>query len=47
MKRYKVPRIVFINKLDRTGADPWKAIKSLQKRLNLLSAPVQIPIGSE
>jgi len=40
-----VPRIIFINKLDRMGANPWSAIKSIRKRLSLTVAAVQIPIG--
>jgi len=40
MKRYNIPRIIFINKLDRMGADPFKAIDSLRKRLGLIIAPV-------
>lgn len=47
MSRYKVPRIIFINKLDRMGANPWSAIKSIRNRLNLTVAAVQIPIGSD
>lgn len=47
MKRYKVPRIAFVNKLDRTGANPWKALKGIRKDLRLAVAPVQIPIGLE
>ena len=35
MKRYSVPRIVFINKLDRMGADPWFCISSVRDRLGL------------
>jgi elongation factor G len=47
MKRYKVPRVAFINKLDRMGANPWKAIASLRKELRLPAAALQIPIGVE
>eukprot|EP00808_Paulinella_micropora_P023541 g54883.t1 len=47
MKRYKVPRIVFINKLDRIGSNPWKAIKGLRQQMGLNAAAVQIPIGLE
>lgn len=35
MKRYGVPRLVFINKLDRLGANPWPAIEGIRKRLNI------------
>lgn len=45
MKRYKVPRMVFINKLDRMGANPWNCIKEIKGRLGLNAAAVQIPIG--
>ena len=47
MKRYRVPRIAFINKLDRTGADPWKVIKQMRERLGMNTAALQIPIGLE
>lgn len=45
MKRYNVPRIIFINKLDRMGANPWAAIEGARKRLNLNCAAVQMNIG--
>lgn len=44
---YKVPRICFINKLDRMGADFMKAYQSILDRLNPNAIPVQLPIGSE
>ncbi len=47
MKRYSVPRVAFINKLDRMGANPYKAIEGLRKDLRLPAALVQIPIGVE
>lgn len=47
MRRYEVPRIAFINKLDRAGANPARAIEQLQKKLHLNAAPLQIPIGLE
>jgi elongation factor G len=45
--KYKVPRITFINKMDRTGADFFKAVKSMVDRLGAHPVPVQIPIGQE
>ncbi len=47
MKRYNVPRIVFINKLDRMGADPWNCVSSVKERLGINCAPVQVNIGIE
>jgi len=47
MKRYKVPRVAFINKLDRTGSNPWKVVNDLRNQLKLNAAAVQIPIGLE
>ena len=44
---YMVPRIVFINKLDRTGADFYKDLKSVHDRLTLHAYPIQLPIGTE
>jgi elongation factor G len=45
--RYRVPRICFINKLDRTGADFWKCVDMITERLGVKPVPIQIPIGSE
>ena len=47
MKRYDVPRIIFVNKLDRMGADPWMAIDAARDRLSLNCAAVQLNIGIE
>eukprot|EP00499_Haloplacidia_sp_CaronLabIsolate_P011367 CAMPEP_0196773170 /NCGR_PEP_ID=MMETSP1104-20130614/2620_1 /TAXON_ID=33652 /ORGANISM="Cafeteria sp., Strain Caron Lab Isolate" /LENGTH=759 /DNA_ID=CAMNT_0042143315 /DNA_START=1 /DNA_END=2280 /DNA_ORIENTATION=+ len=47
MKRYNVPRLCFINKLDRMGANPWKVIKDLRGKLQLNATAVQLPIGLE
>jgi len=47
MKRYSVPRLIFINKLDRMGANPWTCIEGIRERLGLNCAPVQINIGIE
>src|ERR671938_16464 len=45
--RYRVPRIAFINKMDRTGADFFKAVQSMVDRLGAHPVPVQLPIGQE
>ncbi len=45
--KYKVPRIAFINKMDRVGADFFMSVNSLIERLGANPVPVQIPIGSE
>ena len=45
--RYKVPRIAFINKMDRTGADFFAAVQSMVDRLGAHPVPVQLPIGQE
>ena len=47
MKRYKVPRICFINKMDRAGSNPWRVVDQLRQKLHLNAAAVQVPIGSE
>ncbi|KAJ3002020.1 UNVERIFIED_CONTAM: Elongation factor G, mitochondrial, partial [Siphonaria sp. JEL0065] len=47
MKRYNVPRICFVNKMDRAGANPWRIIDQLRQKLKLTAAAVQIPIGAE
>jgi elongation factor G len=45
--KYKVPRIVFINKMDRVGADFVESVKSLVEKLGASPLPLQLPIGSE
>jgi elongation factor G len=45
--RYRVPRIAFINKMDRTGADFFGSVQSMVDRLGAPSVPIQLPIGSE
>jgi len=45
--RYGVPRICFINKLDRTGADFWRGVESIRDRLGANAVPIQLPIGRE
>jgi len=46
MKRYRVPRIAFINKMDRTGADPERVRQDLAEKLGLNVVPIQIHMGS-
>ncbi|MEQ8764511.1 MAG: elongation factor G [Planctomycetota bacterium] len=45
--KYKVPRLAFINKMDRVGADFQKAVKSIRDRLGVHPVPIQIPFGQE
>jgi elongation factor G len=45
--KYKVPRICFINKMDRVGADFERAVQMIRDRLEALPAVVQLPVGSE
>ncbi len=45
--RYKVPRICFVNKMDRTGADFFSVYKQIRERLTASTAPIQLPIGAE
>lgn len=47
MSRYKVPRVVFINKCDRTGANPARVTKQVRDKLGLNAVMMQIPIGLE
>jgi elongation factor G len=47
MKRYNVPRLAFVNKLDRQGSNPDRVIQQLRDQLKLNAAAVQIPIGLE
>ena len=47
MKRYGVPRIAFINKMDRTGANPDNVIAQIEDKLGVTPLPLQIPIGCE
>ena len=44
---YRVPRIAFVNKLDRIGADFWNCVKMMEERLGANPLPIQIPVGSE
>jgi elongation factor G len=45
--KYKVPRIAFINKMDRTGANFFASVQSMRDRLGANPVPVQIPVGNE
>lgn len=45
--KYKVPRIAFVNKMDRTGADFFNAIETMKDKLGANAIPVQYPIGAE
>jgi len=47
MRRYNVPRITFINKLDRQGSNPWKGIEDIRNVLRHNAAAIQIPLGLE
>ncbi len=46
MKRYHVPRIAFINKMDRTGADPQRVCSELREKLHCEAVLLQLPIGA-
>jgi elongation factor G len=45
MKRYRVPRIAFINKMDRRGANPERVIRDIRKKLSLNAVPLQLSMG--
>ena len=45
--RYKVPRMVFVNKMDRTGANFLRVYEQIKDRLKAKAAPIQLPIGAE
>lgn len=45
--RYRVPRIAFVNKMDRTGANFYKVHQQIKERLRAPAVPIQIPLGSE
>ncbi|CAN3352825.1 elongation factor G, mitochondrial [Diutina catenulata] len=47
MRRYNVPRITFINKMDRMGANPFRAIEQINSKLKTPAAAIQVPIGAE
>jgi elongation factor G len=45
--KYKVPRLAFVNKMDRAGADFLRVVRQIRERLGSLAIPVQLPIGAE
>ncbi len=45
--RYKVPRIVFVNKMDKIGADFFNCVRMIKDRTGAIPAPIQLPIGAE
>jgi elongation factor G len=45
--RYNVPRLVFVNKMDRMGADFYECVKQVRDRLGANAAPIQLPVGNE
>src|SRR5690606_18295697 len=45
--KYNVPRLCFVNKMDRTGADFFYCLRTIQDRLGSTTAVIQLPIGSE
>lgn len=47
MRRYDVPRLAFINKCDRSGADPIRVLNQMRDKLKLNCSPVQLPLGIE
>jgi elongation factor G len=46
-QRYNVPRIAFINKMDRIGADFYATVEQMKKKLACVCAPIQVPVGKE
>lgn len=46
MKRYNVPRLAFINKMDRTGADPFNVVKQMREKLGADAVLMQHPVGA-
>jgi len=45
--RYRVPRILYVNKMDRTGADFLRTVRMVRERLGAAAVPVQLPVGTE
>ncbi|RLB08326.1 MAG: elongation factor G [Deltaproteobacteria bacterium] len=46
-EKYGIPRIAFVNKMDRVGADYWRTIQMMKDRLNARPLPLQLPLGKE
>jgi len=46
-ERYRVPRIAFVNKMDRTGADFWGVVREIREQLGASAVPVVVPMGAE
>jgi elongation factor G len=46
MKRYRVPRVAFVNKMDKTGADPFKVCEAIRDKLKLNARMAQLPVGT-
>ncbi len=46
MRRYRVPRIAFVNKMDRVGADPARVVSELETKLGHVAVPMQVPMGT-
>ena len=47
MKRYRVPRLAFINKMDRTGSDPKRVVEQVREKMHCDAVLMQLPIGAE
>ncbi|KAF8516506.1 elongation factor G, mitochondrial [Gautieria morchelliformis] len=47
MRRYNVPRISFVNKMDRPGANPWRIVDQIRHKLRMGAAAVHVPLGLE
>src|SRR5438309_2704172 len=45
--KYNVPRICFVNKMDRVGADFWRTVDMIRERLGAVAVPIQVPVGRE
>ncbi len=45
--KYKIPRIIFVNKMDRVGADFFNVVEKIRERLGARAVPIQVPIGAE